>query len=108
MVSQLEEIVTKVRIEVAKQSEQIKSLDDKVDEISSGVKEIRNSLIGETTKTNKWHRSLITRIVAILIAGSLGGAGATTAIKAYAQKAPKPTITITQPIDTYKGIGNSE
>jgi len=90
-IKKLEENVIELRIEHARQSEQIVSMGEKVDEINEAVKGISKSLTQEVKASNKWLKSTVVRLAAILLMASIGGAGASAAIDAWAGEVAKPT-----------------
>lgn len=80
---EIEENVIKLCVEVGKQSVQIKNLNEKVDNISDDVKEIKKSLTYDVKTSNKWMRSTIVKLIGVVVAAGGAGAGVSSLISAF-------------------------
>lgn len=101
-IKKLEENVVELRIEHARQSEQIVAMNEKVDEIHETVKGISQSLTQDVKTSNKWLRSAVVKLVAVLLMAGISGAGASAAVDAMASVAVDSPATIAQPVDIIK------
>jgi len=81
--------VVGLKVEAARQSEQIKGLGSKLNEVHDGVKSIRNSLFAEVKGSNRVLKSWVFKLLIIVVTSGIGGAAVSTAVNAMSESPVK-------------------